>query len=370
MKYAFFIFIFAFLVLMIIYTIVRGMQASAPVSNLKYVYLATTIVLLGSFIAGMFFGNSFSPQAAKIISFIGYSYLIVLVYLLFSFLLTDIIRLFNHFIPFITNIPAFRMWALIGSLVVIVIAMIVGNHNFNNPETVHLEIQSSKPLQGRELKIVAVSDLHLGVSIEKQRLKKYVEMINEQKPDMVLILGDLVDHSVKPLMAQKMDEELRQINALMGVYAINGNHEFYGEGGSEMDDFYKKSNIILLQDSSVLLENELYLIGRDDKNNAHRKDINQLISNIDKTKSIILLDHQPYNLQDAENNQVDLQLSGHTHKGQLFPGNLIVKSMFELGYGYLKKGNTHYYVSSGLGLWGPQYRIGSQSEMVVIQFKF
>lgn len=371
MKYGFFIFIFAFLLTIIAYTLVRGMQALTPVGNLKFVYLGTMVLLFGAFVAGMFFGNSFSPQAAKIISFIGFTFLILLIYLLLAFLLTDILRIVNHFIPIVHNIPAFRMWMFVGSLVIITGVLIAGNYKFNRPETVHLEIQPSKPLQGHELRIVAVSDVHLGISIDKKRLSQYVELINAQHPDLVLIAGDLIDRSIKPVIAQKMDEELRKIKAPKGVFAIFGNHEYYGEGIDLMEDFYRKAGITLLRDSAVMVQNQFYIAGREDvRMSPQRKELSAILLRADKTKPIILLDHQPTHLSDAEQNNVDLQISGHTHNGQFFPGNLFVKRMFELGYGYLQKGNTHYYVSSGLGLWGPQYRIGTQSEVVVIKFRY
>ena len=117
------------------------------------------------------------------------------------------------------------------------------------------------------------------------------------------------------------------------------------------------------------MNDDLYLAGRDDKHNPNRKELKDLLSTT-ANKPVIVLDHQPYHLEDAANNNVDLQISGHTHNGQFFPANLVVKSMFELGYGYLRKGNTHFYVSSGLGLWGPQYRLGSRSEMVVVNFRY
>ena len=347
------------------------MQALTPVGNLKFVYLGTMVLLFGAFVAGMFFGNSFSPQAAKIISFIGFTFLILLIYLLFSFLLTDIVRIVNHFIPVIKNVPTFRIWMFAGSLAIIAVALVAGNYKFNHPETVHLDIQSYKPLQGRELKIVAVSDIHLGHSIEKKRLRQYVDLINAQQPDVVLIAGDLIDRSIKPVIAQKMDEELIQIKAPKGVYGVLGNHEYYGEGIDLMEDFYRKAGITLLRDSAALVQNQFYITGREDlRMSPQRKELSAILLHTDKTKPVILLDHQPTHLPDAEQNNVDLQISGHTHRGQFFPGNLFVKRMFELGYGYLQKGNTHYYVSSGLGIWGPQYRIGSQSEVVVVKFKY
>lgn len=112
------------------------------------------------------------------------------------------------------------------------------------------------------------------------------------------------------------------------------------------------------------------MVGRDDRSNHQRKKLTEIVSGLDHKKPIILLDHQPFHLKEAEENGVDLQISGHTHNGQFFPGQFFVKRMYDLGYGYMKKGKTHYYVSSGLGLWGPQFRIGTQSEIVVINLKY
>jgi predicted MPP superfamily phosphohydrolase len=210
----------------------------------------------------------------------------------------------------------------------------------------------------------------LGISLGEKATQKYVNMINAEKPDLVLFVGDVIDHSVPVVMEQHLDRQLRQISAPLGVYGILGNHEYFAGVDNRLYDFYRKSGIILLQDSSVMIDNDIYIIGRDDASNKHRASLSRIMTSIDQSKPTILLDHQPNNLQDAEKNHIDLQISGHTHDGQVFPGNLIASKMFELSNGFLKKGNTNYYVSSGLGIWGPLYRIGTQSEMVVIRFKF
>lgn len=369
MKYGFFVFVFVFLLSIIVYTTVRGYQTLAPYGILKTVFLVLMIVLTTMMFAGLGLESQLPHGIAKAMSFVGHSFFIVVAYLFIAFLLVDIIRTINHFVPLIPDMRLFRLYAMLITLAVLSVLMVWGNYKFNHPVTKTLTIQSNKPPQNKEIKIVAVSDIHLGVSIDKKRLQQYVKLINAEKPDLVLIAGDLIDRSLKPVVSQKMDEELRMIHAPMGVFVIFGNHEYYGEGDHHIADFYQKSNIKLLRDTSVLVNNELNLVGRDDKHNPNRKDLKDLLSST-TDKPVIVLDHQPYHLEDAVNNNVDLQISGHTHNGQFFPANLIVKSIFELGYGYLRKGNTHYYVSSGLGLWGPQYRLGSQSELVVINFRY
>lgn len=129
------------------------------------------------------------------------------------------------------------------------------------------------------------------------------------------------------------------------------------------------ANIKLLRDKTVLIDSLFYIVGRDDKTNPHRKNLDQLMTGVDKTKPVFLLDHQPYNLEEAEQNGVDFQFSGHTHRGQVWPISLITDAIYEDSYGSLKKGGTNIYVSSGIGIWGGKFRIGTQSEYVVITLK-
>ena len=370
MKYLFFIVILLLWLLLVAYTFIRGNQAFLSVPAVRWVYLALMTISFLSFFAGFFLNEFLSPILGKTISFIGYSFLILSIYLFFSFLMIDIVRLLNHFLHFIPDEAKFRTWSGIFIFGAIIGVMIIGNVRFNNPKVVNIDIQSSRPTQNKEVKIVALSDIHLGTSIDKKRLKKYVDLVNSQHPDMVLIGGDLIDRSLKPVIAQKMDEELRQLRAPFGVFAVEGNHEHFGEGGKAVTDFFEQSNITLIQDSTILINDEFYLVGREDHINSKRLSINQILNSTDPSKPRILLDHQPYNLSEAEQNDIDFQFSGHTHKGQFFPINLVVNMIFEQGYGYLQKGDTHYYVSSGLGIWGPQYRIGSQSEVVVVRFRY
>ena len=372
MKIGVFAFMLLFFISMLTYVCIRGGQALSTFGASRIIFIISAIVLFLMFFVGMILGNYFPLPVAKAITFLGNTFLVVMIYLTFSFLITDTVLIFNkifHFIKF--DVHTFRFWAMMISSMVIFVALCVGNYTFNHPQVVKLNVTAEKSSQNKEIKIAAISDVHLGISIDKNRLKKYVELINAQQPDLVIIGGDLVDRSIIPLERQKMHEDLLQIKAPMGVFATLGNHEYYGEGMDRVEDFYKKSGITLLKDSAAFVQNQFYIAGReDDRMNPSRKRLDDILKNVDHLKPIILLDHQPLFLSDAEKNNVDFQFSGHTHKGQFFPGNLFVKRMFELGYGYMKKGNTAYYVSSGLGLWGPQYRIGSQSELVVIDFKY
>lgn len=371
MKTVFFLTVFTFTFLMAFYVTLRGWQALSAFPNLRIAYLTANVVLFAIMLSNFMLRNIFPDNVAKVMAFIGFSYMIVVIYLLLSFLITDIVRLANlglHFAP--AGMKDFRLGAFVVSMVLILVAMLVGNYNFNNPEIVNLNIKSEKPLQGKKLRIVAASDLHLGVSIDKKMLQKYVTLINAQNPDIVVFAGDIADHSTEPIIRQNMAEEFREIQSKLGVFAITGNHEYFGESPYTLENYLKTAGVTYLRDSVALVDSSFYIVGRDDKMNAKRLPLNELVSGVDSQKTMILLDHQPFHLYEAANNNFDLQISGHTHNGQFFPGSLIVKRMYEVAHGYLKKDRTHYYVSSGLGLWGPQYRIGTQSELVVIDMEY
>ncbi len=371
MKISFLIIAISILLTINSFVIIRGWQALSTVSTIRPYYLATMILFFIALLSSLIFGHLMPHNIAKVVSFFGFTYMIVFIYLLLSFLIVDIVRIANYFIHFLpVGMANFRLWTMLGTLAITSIALVIGNYKFNHPKIVTLNLTTNKPKQYRELKIVAISDLHLGISIDKGRLKNFVKLINDQHPDIVLMAGDVSDRSIIPIVRQNLNEELRLIKAPLGVYAINGNHEHYAETPNATAEYLKSAGIRVLRDEVSMINSRFYVIGRNDRSNLNRKNLSEIVKRLDKDLPKILMDHQPFHLEEAEKLDIDLQISGHTHNGQFFPGNLVVKKMYELGYGYLKKGNTNYYVSSGLGLWGPQYRIGSDSELVVINLKY
>lgn len=253
-------------------------------------------------------------------------------------------------------------------IVLTTVVLIYGNWHFNNPTVKHLaiELQGEKRLP-EKTKIVAFSDIHLGYGINRERLEKYVRIVNEAEPDIILIGGDLIDTSVAPLWSENMHEVLNRLKAPLGIYMVMGNHD-YMSGFVEVDVFIKQTNIQLLRDSVVSLPSGLQIIGHDDKSNSHRKTVAELVQLADIQKPIIYINHQPDNsiIDEVSAEMIDFAFFGHTHKGQFFPINIVVRAMYRLHYGHKEINNTHFFVSSGLGLWGPPFRIGSDSEIVVI----
>lgn len=294
--------------------------------------------------------------------------MIAFLYITLMFIFIDIFKLTNHLFQFTdkTTIKSlFRqngLTAIIGFGAVAAL-LIWGNLNYHNKKRVHIKIKSDKV--SRPVKIIGISDLHLGYTIGRKELAKWVKMINSEKPDIIVIAGDMIDNQLRPLNLQAMDRELVKLNAPLGVYASTGNHE-YISGIKESSSFYKKSNIMLLRDS-VVRAGQINIAGREDSSYKNRKPLAEVLKNADLSRFTILLDHQPDNLSDAVENQIDFQLSGHTHNGQVFPGPLLTKLMFELPYGFKQKDNTRFYVTSGLGIWGGKFRIGTRSEYVVLE---
>jgi predicted MPP superfamily phosphohydrolase len=317
--------------------------------------------------------DSFPLCLQKILYYTGSTWLAAMLYLSLYFVFTDIIHLANHFFHFFpSSITSFifHQVQVISGCFLLIITLSIGYYRFTHPKVVEKEIIIYKNGgKYNELKAVVVSDLHLGIGIDKKMLQKYVQLINAQKPDIILIAGDVVDNSVRPLEEERMYEEINQLNAPLGIYFCLGNHE-YISGVARSLDFFKKTKITVLIDSITCVDSSFWIIGRNDRTDSNRLLLNQLVSMTNSEQALFLLDHQPYHLEEAIENGIDIQVSGHTHNGQLWPLNHLVERIYELGHGYLKKENTHVVVTSGIGLWGPQFRIGTQSELIVLNICF
>ena len=179
---------------------------------------------------------------------------------------------------------------------------------------------------------------------------------------MILIAGDIIDISIRPIEEEKMAEEFRRLSA--PIYACLGNHEYFSKV-QQAREFYRAAGINLLIDSTAVVDSALTIIGRDDRMNQNRKELAMLANQADKSTYTIVLDHQPYNLEKTEQCGIDFQLSGHTHRGQVWPISWITDAIYECSWGKWQRNNTNYYISSGLGIWGGKFRIGTQSEYVV-----
>lgn len=329
-------------------------------------FVRVLLLIIGILIAfspfiSMLSGGILPSAITALLYKVGTSWLIIFLYLLITFLVADLIRI-THIFPIATYLrDSWLGFGVIAGFITLVMTM--GYVRYVNKERVELSLAVNKPLE-KPLKILTVSDMHLGYGIDRKEFEGWVKLLNKEQADILLIAGDITDNNVRPLKEQRMNEVFKDIQTKYGIYAVLGNHEYIANE-NEAIEFLESAGVNILRDSTVLIEEAFYIVGRDDRSNPDRKAIQELIAGIDPNKPILLLDHQPYNLSETEQNGIDLQFSGHTHKGQVWPINWVTQLLFEKAHGYLKKGDSHIYISSGLGIWGGKFRIGSQSEYVV-----
>lgn len=243
-----------------------------------------------------------------------------------------------------------------------------------------------------ELHVILIADLHLGYNIGISQMEQMVEKINANHPDLIVIAGDIFDNSYEALKdPERLIEILKGMESTYGTYACYGNHDIderilagftFGSGSKagkssdpRMDEFLKDAGITLLQDEGVLIADSFYLYGRPDaskpgKGFEKRKTPEELTEDMDLSKPILVIDHEPKELQELADAGVDVDFGGHTHDGQLFPMNLTSRLIWENAAGLLKKGDMYSIVTSGVGIYGPNMRVGTIAEICPVKIIF
>ena len=360
-----------------IYIFFKGYKALPVLQNNRLLYAITFFFLAVIFIVAKILESKHSSVITDVLNILGGFWLAFMLYGFLFFLLSDIILLALR-IPGIIrgdNILLFRKWSFIIIASVSSILIIGGFINALIPVIKEYNITINKSAGAiKTLRIAAVSDIHLGSIIRKRSIKKLSSILKDLKPDMVLLLGDIVDGEIGPVLRGDLLQYFTSPKTTDGLYAITGNHEFIG-GANRTIPYIESKGIRVLKDEMVTLEGGIQLIGRIDRDSfrfyrKERMSLAELMKQADTTKPVILLDHQPFHLEEVARYGIDLQLSGHTHNGQMWPLNYVTSMIYELSYGYLKIRNTQFIVSSGYGLWGPRVRSGSRSEVLLINIKF
>ncbi len=306
--------------------------------------------------AGMGFSEKVSVRTAVVMTEVGHPWLIAFLYLLIVFLLADVLALCKV-LPksFLSGSPA----GLLTVLGIVAAVLISGGIHYRHKYRKELTVHTDKPLE-KPLTLVLASDLHVGYGNRRAELSRWIDLINAEHPDLVLFGGDIVDLHLRPIREGGYADEFRRLEA--PVFAVLGNHEhFEDEGGSER--FYADAGMTLLKDSVARFKG-LDIIGRDDRSNRNRKDLSELAGSLQGFT--LLLDHQPARLEEAEEAGIGFQFSGHTHHGQVWPMSWVTDVLFEKAHGHYTRGKTRYYISSGLGIWGPKIRMGTRSEYLVL----
>lgn len=300
-------------------------------------------------------------------------YLPVMLYFFLFYLFIDFIFLLTRKIKFISDgivkNKKFRL-ILFGVISLVVIVIIIrGVYNFNNTTINEYFIEvEKKDIKINNLKIAMAADFHLSEITNPYFMDQFIENMNAIEPDIVLFVGDIVESEHSSPKMKLFEKQFRKIESKCGVFAVEGNHDLYRRNNSF--NFIKNANIQILRDSVITIDNSIQIIGRRDKHNQNRKSISELLESTLDSLPVILLDHQPYHLENAYNQRIDVQFSGHTHHGQLFPINYITEMIYELSWGYQKIKNTHFFVTCGAQGWGPQVKTASQSEIMLVNIRF
>lgn len=250
-------------------------------------------------------------------------------------------------------------------------------------------VVKNKDIKEKKLKIALIADTHFGYSVGYKMADKMVNIINKENPDLVLIAGDVFDNSYDSMdNPDRIKKAFKSIKSKYGTYAVFGNHDvkeklFAGFSISEgkkalrdnrMENMLKEAGIKILNDKVEKVE-DFYIIGRKDYSKAgdgtnNRLSIDKLVKKVDTNKFVIVLEHEPKNLKEISKNKIDLHVAGHTHAGQFFPLTIGTEIIWENNYGYEKYNNMNSIVTSGIGVYGPNMRVGTDSEVVIINVRF
>lgn len=353
----------------------RGRQALPQKKGIQWTFAGLFLLEWLIYFTGFFFHNELPDTIMTPILHICGAWYIASIYITLTLLTLEVIRLTDkwwHWFPqgVYLNLPTIKRVLFVVIAVGAVALLFRANYKVNHPIVKHVYLTVPKETPGRDsLRIVLMSDLHIGEMIGKELVQKYVRLSNSQHPDMVVLAGDIMDYESRFAENAHIEEDLRQLQAPLGTYIVYGNHE-YRANRMAKQKWLKTTGGILLVDSLVQPDSTFYLVGRDDYINKLRKPLHAIVEGINSQKPLIVIDHQPVAFTEMTMNGVDLGLHGHTHNGQYWPYSLLLKLVFECPYGSYQKGGTQFYISSGIGIAGPPYRVGTDSEMIVLHIQF
>ena len=359
----------------------------------RLIFAVIYVLLSTSLLTGFLIKNPKSLH--RMLKITGNYFLGIFLYTLVIILLADFGRILLKYVfhaSWIHSRTAFTVAGAICALLILLLSA-CGIFHAKYIKTTSYDVIINKTIPERtSMKVVLLADTHFGYNAGVLHARELVRKINKQKPDLVCIAGDIFDNEYDAIRnPEKLEKTLRGIKSTYGVYACWGNHDlneeilagftFKHKDGDlsdikdpRMKKFLKDSNIHILEDESVLINDQFYVIGRKDaslteKIHETRKAPTQLTEKLDRDKPIIMIDHQPKELQELADAGVDLDLCGHTHNGQTFPGNFTIKLMWENPCGLLIKDNMTNITTSGAGVWGPAMRIGTDSEICSINIQ-
>ena len=362
------------------YIFSRGWQALPSGSKARNIYLVVFLFLSLSYVAGRILERFWLGPPTNFLIWTGSFWLGAMIYFILILVIIDVVRLANIFLPVIpssllNNIEHTRLvlFGIVTSVVFIIIIVAHINTWFIKINSVDISLNGENS-EMDSVNILLVSDIHLGSLTPKNRISRMVGKINSLEPDIILLGGDILDEDLGPVIHRDLGSAIKDLSAPLGVYGVTGNHEYIG-GVDRAVEYLTSHGIHIIRDSVVKINNSFYLAGREDLNidrfsGRTRKSAEELLKLAGEDLPVILLDHQPFNLDQAAAAGACLQLSGHTHHGQLWPVNFITRAVYDISRGYGEVDGMKVYVSNGIGTWGPPMRLGSRPEIVFLKIHF
>jgi len=354
--------------------LLRWLCLIVPNANLKLLMIIPAIITAS-------FVFAFLPLDLSIKkALVGFNWFLMglFIFFLLFFLVSDAMVFIGKLVKIIPSPTPQTLIIAVGWAVIALVAGMAayGTYNGRQIKQASYAVKIAKETSLKKLNIVFISDTHLGYQNDDKWLAKIVDKINALEPDIVVMAGDIFNDNFKAL--SNPDEAVRSLQSIKskyGVYACWGNHD----GGKTLDAmlrFLEQGNVKVLQDEYAVIDDKFIIVGRKDSSpigyqGEPRKGLSHVLEGINASLPIIVLDHNPANIQEY-GNDIDLILSGHTHRGQFFPANLFTHRIFTVDYDHYQRdaNSPHVIVTSGAGVWGPPLRMGTDNEVVSILAEF
>lgn len=343
------------------------LKLSSVIQVSKTILAIIIFILAASFPILSIIESIYANNFTRVLYFISSLWIGIAVLAFLGFLLMDIINIITKLFGYPLNQQIFGIIIIIA----VIFASLIGIYNARATKITEISVEIKdlpKKLDG--VRVVQISDVHLGSIYREEFLSKIIDITNSLNPNIVLITGDLFDGADGS--TEKLALPLKKLKA-EDIYFISGNHEIY-LGEDKVLKAITQAGVKNLN-NEIVDYNGLYIIGlRYPKNEINLKrttldELKEQVSKLDKKQPIIVISHAPVGLKEAEKMNVSLMLSGHTHNGQMFPFNLITWAVYGVKNGYTRIGEMHLYISDGVGTWGPPIRLASKSEIVLITLK-
>ena len=374
----FFILMLSLLILINIYDGFKIKKCFGMKKNLYFLTALPVHIVLFCIFATMFFmrGSENTGELKNILTIIGFGFVTASFYMFLMFIFCGVFRFILNKAGLVGGIRKILSAVYAKGITVVVLSFLFIVYGVINASDIVITEYNIDIPNGRGnvdgLNIVMFSDTHMGTTINEKEVDEIVEKVNNINPDIIFLCGDIFDEGTSDGLKEYASNAFKNFKSKYGAFYITGNHEYYSGISNGMIDCIKDAGITVLSNEYYLVDNRFYVVGRPDQmilkeEGGERKELSEVLEDVDKEIPIIVLDHRPVGTKEAKDNGVDLQLSGHTHSGQIFPINFLSALSNDVNYGYVKDDNYNIIVTSGCGTWGVPIRIGSSTEIVNIK---